>query len=524
MAVQTMRSLTYLQPGEQASCVGCHEHRTTAPPVGERRPWPAAASRRRSRPAPTARSRSATPILVQPVLDKHCVECHGGEKTEGGIDLTGAPDGPVHRVLQRPGAAGALLRVEGHAAGQSRTADPPEPVRRRASRLMQLLLEGHEDVDADRRGDRAAGHLDGHQRPVLRHLRPRGPDSASSAASGSPARRWSKKKGSGVFFLTETGGQMVISRPCHDDCELPAGDMRTMCSTGPWGGCGSSPSSGTSRPSRRSSAQAKERLPMRVLAWCVMSNHWHFVLWPRGDGDLSEFMRWLTVTHTQRWHAAHRTAGTGPLYQGRFKSFPIQEDDHLLTVLALRGAQPAAGESGRRGGRMAVVEPLASAARRRARTAGPRAPAVAARLARSTCNVPRREAELAALRRSVVRGSPFGEAAWQEQTAKRLGLRIDTPPSRSPSQNTTQGKLDDLRLPTPFGGQFLGGIAVAGAVGSQAGHWERTRNENGKTTKTRKIQNLLTKKKLRPSLCRAFHWPSPKLENPGILRSQNELA
>ena len=41
----------------------------------------------------------------------------------------------------------------------------------------------------------------------------------------------------------------------------------------------------------------------------------------------------MTVTHTQRWHAAHRTAGTGPLYQGRFKSFPIQEHEHLLSVL-----------------------------------------------------------------------------------------------------------------------------------------------------------------------------------------------
>jgi putative transposase len=61
-------------------------------------------------------------------------------------------------------------------------------------------------------------------------------------------------------------------------------------------------------------SQAKERLPMRVLAWTVLSNHWHLVLWPRRDGDLSEFMRWLTVTHTQRWRAAHRTAGSGPLY------------------------------------------------------------------------------------------------------------------------------------------------------------------------------------------------------------------
>ena len=79
--------------------------------------------------------------------------------------------------------------------------------------------------------------------------------------------------------------------------------------------------------------EAKERISMRVLAWCVMPTHWHLALWPHEDGDLSEFMRWMTVTHTQRWHAAHRTAGTGPLYQGRFKSFPIEEDDHLWTVL-----------------------------------------------------------------------------------------------------------------------------------------------------------------------------------------------
>ena len=51
-------------------------------------------------------------------------------------------------------------------------------------------------------------------------------------------------------------------------------------------------------------AEARSRLPMGVLAWCVLPNHWHLALWPRRDGDLSEFMCWLTVTHTQRWHAA----------------------------------------------------------------------------------------------------------------------------------------------------------------------------------------------------------------------------
>ena len=59
--------------------------------------------------------------------------------------------------------------------------------------------------------------------------------------------------------------------------------------------------------------EAKQRVAIRLLAWAVLPNHWHLVLWPRGEGDLSEFMRWMTVTHTQRWHAAHHSAGTGPL-------------------------------------------------------------------------------------------------------------------------------------------------------------------------------------------------------------------
>jgi putative transposase len=86
--------------------------------------------------------------------------------------------------------------------------------------------------------------------------------------------------------------------------------------------------------------EAQERTPMRILAFCVMSNHWHLVLWPKKDGELSEFMRWLTVTHTQRWHARFHTQGTGPLYQGRFKSFPIEEDVHLLKAMRYAERNP----------------------------------------------------------------------------------------------------------------------------------------------------------------------------------------
>jgi len=78
--------------------------------------------------------------------------------------------------------------------------------------------------------------------------------------------------------------------------------------------------------------QAWERSAMRLLSYLVMPNHWHFVVWPRNDGELSTWAQWLTVTHVRRWHAHHHSAGTGPVYQGRFKSFPVQEDHHYFTV------------------------------------------------------------------------------------------------------------------------------------------------------------------------------------------------
>ena len=77
---------------------------------------------------------------------------------------------------------------------------------------------------------------------------------------------------------------------------------------------------------------AIDRFNMRLLGYVLMPNHWHLVVWPRNDGDLSRFVGWLTLTHTQRWHARRRNAGTGHLYQGRFKSFPVQEDQHLRIV------------------------------------------------------------------------------------------------------------------------------------------------------------------------------------------------
>ena len=80
-------------------------------------------------------------------------------------------------------------------------------------------------------------------------------------------------------------------------------------------------------------AEAKELIDMRILAYTLMPNHWHFVLYPRKDGDLSEFMRWLSTTHARHYRVKTKSIGHGHLYQGTYKSFPIKEDQHLTTVI-----------------------------------------------------------------------------------------------------------------------------------------------------------------------------------------------
>ncbi len=78
-------------------------------------------------------------------------------------------------------------------------------------------------------------------------------------------------------------------------------------------------------------AAACERRPMGVLAYCLLPNHYHLVLQPVEDGDLSPWMQWLSTSHVRQHHRAH--GSSGHVWQGRYRSFPIQADPHLVTVL-----------------------------------------------------------------------------------------------------------------------------------------------------------------------------------------------
>lgn len=189
-------------------------------------------------------------------------------------------------------------------------------------------------------------------------------------------------------------------------------------------------------------AEAWQRTPTRILCYCILPNHWHLVLWPRADGELSGFMHWLTVTHTQRWHAYRHTSGTGPLYQGRFKSFPIQEDDHFLRVCryvernALRAGLVARAEEWRWGS-LAQRRPTAAAEFLTFRTNWP---VPAPRNWTALVNRAETDAELETLRQSVRRGAPFGDAAWQRRIASALGLESSLRPRGRPRKVLQAGE------------------------------------------------------------------------------------
>ena len=176
-----------------------------------------------------------------------------------------------------------------------------------------------------------------------------------------------------------------------------------------------------------------ERYDMRLLAYCLLPNHWHLLMWPKADGDLSRFMAWVTLTHTQRWHAHRHSAGTGHVYQGRFKSFPVQEDEHFYSVgryverNALRARLVKRAEDWRWGSlwRMAHGD-------RDARALIAAWPLARPRRWLDWVNEPQTEAELAAVRRSIRRGCPFGDETWTDNAVRKLGLETTLRPRGRP--------------------------------------------------------------------------------------------
>ncbi len=162
---------------------------------------------------------------------------------------------------------------------------------------------------------------------------------------------------------------------------------------------------------------------VELLSYCLMPNHWHLVLRPKGDRDLGAFMQRLTLRHSRRWQEQRHCHGSGHVYQGRYKSFPIQKDKHLLTVLRYveRNAVRAKLVKRAEGWRWCSlwVRRNGSDEERAMLAAWPGAEP---RSWLRTVNAKLPEEELDTLRQCVNRGRPYGSDYWTKRTASALGL------------------------------------------------------------------------------------------------------
>ena len=157
-----------------------------------------------------------------------------------------------------------------------------------------------------------------------------------------------------------------------------------------------------------------------------MPNHFHAAVWPYADNDLGRWMHWLLTTHVRRYHEHYKTSGH--VWQGRFKAFPIEQDDHLLVVLRYIERNPV------RAGLVTHAEEWVWSSLRERAADGFVQPGPV-RLPEDWVqwvDEPQTDRELEGLRASVNRGVPYGSQSWIERIAPLLGLEFTLRPRGRP--------------------------------------------------------------------------------------------
>ncbi len=183
--------------------------------------------------------------------------------------------------------------------------------------------------------------------------------------------------------------------------------------------------------------EAKEKVDMRILSYTIMPNHWHLVLYPKNDGDLSKFVSWLTLTHTQRWHAEHHTIGHGHLYQGRYKSFLCEDDAHFIQLVRYVERNPLRANLVKK----AEDWQWGSVWRREKGTPKQKKllsvwPVPTPRGYATLLNEPQSKQEVDSLRRAITRGNPYGSDVWTERTIKEFNLETTVTPRGRPKKGS----------------------------------------------------------------------------------------
>ncbi len=171
--------------------------------------------------------------------------------------------------------------------------------------------------------------------------------------------------------------------------------------------------------------EGQERFGMRICGYCIMGNHWHLLLWPESDNVLPEFMHWVTLTHSQRYHTSHCTSGMGHIYQGRYKSFPFQAGRHYLRVLRYIEANPVRAKLVTNAGlwRWSSYNFHCGIAQSDKPLVICPSPEKLTQNWQEFVHKPISEAEDQELSNAINRGCPIGDPTWQHRTAEILELQ-----------------------------------------------------------------------------------------------------
>jgi len=181
--------------------------------------------------------------------------------------------------------------------------------------------------------------------------------------------------------------------------------------------------------------EAKERYPVKLYGYCLMPNHFHMAVRPEKGEELSRWMQWLMTSHVRRYHRHY--GSSGHVWQGRYKSFMVQEDSHLLMVLRYIEGNPVRAQivtSAKEWGWSSHNEVLG----REKRGLIDKVPIEIQKEWTEYVDQPLQENDLDQVRTSVNRQTPLGDALWLMKICQEFGLESTVRRRGRPKKETAE--------------------------------------------------------------------------------------